>query len=153
MIKPSLIIGALLLGPALAALGQAPAEAPWQSLPDALVDAATSGCPALVYVRAAWCAPCRKLERETFTDPDVVAHLGRFVRTRLSFDDYDRMHRIGDYKLSEAAWAARLGAESTPALIVLAPDGSILARYTGFVPPDGLRTILGAALLATAVLP
>ena len=118
-------------------------------MPEALADASASKRPALVYVHAAWCAPCRRLERETFADPAVAARLGRFARTKLTFDDYDRTHRLGAYRLSEAAWAAHLGAETTPALIVLAPDGSILARQTGFLPPAGLLPILDAALTTT----
>ena len=138
-----------LLGSALPALGQAPPVPEWQSLPEALAEAAASKRPALVYVRAAWCAPCRQLERETFADPAVAARLSRFARAKLVFDDYDRTHRLGDYRLSEAAWAAHLGAEATPALILLAPDGSILARQTGFLPPTGLLKILDAALTTT----
>ena len=133
----------------LPALGQVPPASEWEPLPEALADAAVSKRPALVYVHAAWCAPCRRLERETFADPAVAAHLRRFARAKLVFDDYDRTHRLGEYRLSEAAWAAHLGAEATPALILLAPDGAILARRTGFLPPDGLLPILDAALRTT----
>ena len=149
MIKLNLNIAILLLGCALPALGQAPPVLEWGSLPEALADAATTKRPTLVYVHAAWCAPCRRLERETFADPAVAARLGRFARAKLTFDDYDRTHRLGDYRLSEAAWAARLGAETTPALIVLAPDGSFLTRQIGFLPPAGLLAILDAALTTT----
>jgi thioredoxin-related protein len=64
----------------------------------------------------------------------------------LTIDDHDRTHRVGPYRLSEADWSTRLGAEATPTLILLAPDGGVLARYTGFLPADGLLPILDAAL-------
>lgn len=137
----------LCLGLALPLRGQAPPLA-WQMLPEALAEAATSNRPALVYVRAAWCSPCHRLERETFADSLVVRRLGRFARAKLTFDDADRTHRLGGYRRSEAEWSAHLGATSTPTLILLAPDGALLARHPGFLPPEGLLTLLDAALQA-----
>lgn len=125
----------------------------WQSWSEAWSEAAASNRPTLVYVRAAWCAPCHRLERETFKDPAVIMRLHRFAQARLTIDDFDNVQRIGRYRLSEAAWAARIGADTTPALIVLAPGGAILARHKGYVPARGLVTILDAALAESAVLP
>lgn len=120
----------------------------WSSLPDALAEARRHDRPVLVYVEAAWCGPCRQLERDTFRDPGVGRRLRRFARAVLTFDDDDRMHRIGAYRLSEAAWAARLGARSTPTLIFLSSDGAVLGRHTGFLPPEALVPLLDAVLAA-----
>ena len=75
----------------------------------------------------------------------VQSVLREWTLTKLTFDDFDREHRIGNECLSEAAWAARLGADDTPALVLFRPDGSIMARNTGFVPPAGLIEILSVA--------
>lgn len=150
LIKPWLIL-TILAGIVLPASAQTTAK--WQSWTDAWSEAAASDLPALVYVRAAWCSPCRKLERETFSDPAVELRLRRFAQARLTIDDFDSVQRLGAYRLSEAAWAARIGAESTPALIVLAPGGAILARHSGYVPARGLVSILDAALAELAELP
>lgn len=125
----------------------------WRPLPEALVVAEASHVPAVVYVQAPWCGPCRRLERETFADPAVARRLAQMALARLTIDDRDATHRVGPYRRSEAAWAARLGAEATPTLVLLAPDGAVLARHTGFLPPDGLLSILDAALAATATPP
>ena len=130
--------------------GQTQLALDWQPFPAALSDAASAERPALIYVHAVWCSPCRRLERETFSDPDIAATLRRFALGELTFDDHDQTHRIGDYRLNEAAWAAHLGAESTPALIFLGPDGAVLARQHGFLPPAGLMPILDAVLQAVA---
>ena len=76
--------------------------------------------------------------------------MSRFALTKLTLDDHDRMHRIGPYRLSEADWAARFGAESTPTLVLLTPDGAILARHTGLLAPPFLTSILDAALDAVS---
>lgn len=120
----------------------------WLSLPEALAVSQTEGRPALVYVHAAWCVPCQRLERETFPEAAVANRLGRFALATLVIDDHDREHRVGPYRLSEADWAARLGAEGTPTLVLLAPDGAVLARQRGFLTPDLLLPILDAALAA-----
>lgn len=143
----SLFLLVALLAPS--ALAQATGVSPsWEPLPDALAQAQRAGQPILVYVRAAWCAPCYRLERETFADPRVAQRLGHFARARLTLDDHDRHHRVGPYRLSEAEWSARFGAESTPTLVLLAPDGSVLARRVGFLEPAHLLPILDAALAA-----
>lgn len=126
------------------------AQAPdWLGLNQALVLSEKSGAPTLVYVQAPWCGPCRRFERETFADATVAARLERFARARLTFDAYDDFVTVGGYRLSEADWSARLGAASTPTLIVLTPDGAVLGRHTGFLPPAGLLPILDAALEQT----
>ncbi|MEM6645335.1 MAG: thioredoxin fold domain-containing protein [Bacteroidota bacterium] len=122
----------------------------WATLPEALSEAQTTQQPTLVYVQAAWCGPCRQLERETFSDARVQERLAQFSAAKLTFDDRDTKHRIGPYRLSEAEWSKRLGAASTPTLVVLSPDGGVLGSHTGFLPPDGLLPILDAALAAPA---
>ncbi|MEM0962671.1 MAG: thioredoxin family protein [Bacteroidota bacterium] len=134
----------------LATVGSAQDPPVWRTLPEALAIAGASEVPALVYVQAAWCGPCRQLERETFADPDVQARLAQVALARLTVDDRDRQLRVGPYRLSEAEWAERLGAVGTPTLIALAPDGSVLGRHTGFLPPDGILPLLDAALADVA---
>lgn len=148
MIQSRLILSLIVLALPHRAGVQAQRVPDWHTLPEALAHARDEGRPALVYVQAAWCGPCRRLERETLADPAIAGRLGRFALARLGFDDRDRHQRVGPYRLSEAEWARRLGAETTPTLVLLAPDGSVLGRHTGFLPPAGLLPILDAALAA-----
>lgn len=122
----------------------------WDTLPAALKQASTAGQPTIVYVHAVWCAPCRRLEQDTFTDTRIRERLSHFAKAELTFDEHDEKHRVGPYRLSEAAWAKRLGADLTPTLIFLDANGAVLARKTGFLDPEGLLPILDAALVATA---
>ena len=145
------LLTVLLACSALPAYAQSAPE--WMSLADAWTEAVTINRVTVVYVRAPWCAPCKRLEEETFEDRYVRMRLAQLSLARLTLDEYDRTHRISKYRLSEADWATRLGAVSTPTLIFLAPDGTVLARHQGFVPPEGLATLLDAAIAETILEP
>lgn len=147
MTRPSFHIALLALFLPLAAAAQ---PGVWRPLPEAIALSAAEDAPTLVYVQASWCAPCRRLERETFADPSVARRLARFVRARLTIDEHERTLRVAGYRLSEAEWAERLGAQATPSIVLLGPDGRLLGRHTGFLPPAGLLPILDAALRASA---
>ncbi len=114
----------------------------WHALPDALARAASSGWPVLVFVHAPWCGPCLRMERSTFADPAVRGLLARFERARLDFDDRETRLHVGDRRLSPFELARRLGAEATPALVVLAPDGTPLGHVAGYVEPEALLRAL-----------
>ncbi|GAB5519902.1 MAG: thioredoxin family protein [Rhodothermales bacterium] len=122
----------------------------WATLPEAIASAQAAQQPTIVYVEAAWCSPCRQLERETFADARVHERLAHFSTAKLTFDDHDTKHRIGPYRLSEAGWAKRFGAARTPTLIILDAAGAVLAQKTGFLSAEHLMPILDAALVATS---
>ena len=145
MIRATTLSIACLLAPFVVAQPTAPAL-PWTTLPGALADAQASGRPVVVYAHADWCAPCHRLERETFADAAVRDRLARFALARLDLDDRDSGQTVGPYRLSPAAWAERLGVEAPPSLVLLAPDGAILGRVTGFLDAAPLLSILDAAL-------
>jgi thiol:disulfide interchange protein len=136
----------ILLITAFAPFAAAQPALPWTTLPAALADAQASGHPVMVYAHVDWCAPCHRLERETFADTAVRERLARFALGRLDLDDRDSEQQVGPYRLSPAEWAERLGAETPPTLVLLAPDGAVLGLVAGFLEPEPLLSILDAAL-------
>ncbi|MEM1043282.1 MAG: thioredoxin family protein [Bacteroidota bacterium] len=144
MIRRTLIL--LLLAVAASAQPEPQADLPWTTLPGAFADAAATDRPIVVYAHADWCAPCHRIEQTTFAAAAVRARFERFVLARLDLDDRDSKQQVGPYRLSPAAWAGRLGVEAPPSLVLLAPDGAVLGRVTGFLEPDALLPILDAAL-------
>ncbi len=49
----------------------------------ALAEALAEGRPALIDFTADWCAACHELDRETWSNPDVVAELARYTIIRI----------------------------------------------------------------------
>jgi len=72
-----------------------------------------------------WCTYCKKLDREAFVDPDVVAALESLVAINVDAESEQG-----------AALAKRFGVSSYPALILLNPQGVAEDNIGGYLAPD-----------------
>ncbi|RUL87973.1 thioredoxin family protein [Tautonia sociabilis] len=89
----------------------------------ALKEAGRSGRPVVIVVESEGCGWCRRLERTTLLDPQVVGVLnGATVPLKIDASD-----------LGHEALVATLGAEGVPAIVVVAPPGRIVARRVGYL--------------------
>jgi len=123
----------LLLLASGAARAQAPDAPRWHDLPAALAAARAEGRPVLVYVHALWCGPCRRMERTVFAEPGVRPLLARFALARLDYGDHSTPLTIGGQTRSPAGWARHLGADATPAFVLLRSDGTGITRMSGYI--------------------
>lgn len=88
-------------------------------LDEALAQAKAENKPIVVDLHAEWCAPCRKLERLTFTDVKVKTLLEQTIFLRIDTDKYPDIAR-------------RLGVEGLPDLRFVLPDGTIIRQLRSF---------------------
>lgn len=123
----------------------APAEAPpadisWgEATGDAFVEARRTGRPILVYVTSERCTFCRKMERETWSDPEVAQLVSaEFVPLKLRPDTHPEE-------------VATLRVRAFPTTVLVAPDGRPLAARTGYLQSAKLVELLRPALAAAPV--
>ena len=85
-------------------------------------------------LEAVWCHWCHVMEQTTYADPKVQSLLAkRYLPVRVDQD--------GNPDLS-----ARYGDWGWPATIILAADGTEIAKLRGYIPPDRMAILLQAVI-------
>jgi len=95
------------------------------SYEDGLAQARASSKLMFIDFNTSWCPPCRKLEKETFSQPEVQTELARMVSMTIDAESPAGVPLARKYRIS-----------GYPEMIVLEPDGKELGRISGFQPPD-----------------
>jgi thiol:disulfide interchange protein DsbD len=119
--------GIALVGFALAGLLGAETASPIAWVPfsdDALSRAIAAEQPVVVDFGAAWCLPCREMDRTTFRDPAVARAAADFVMFRVDVTNEDE---------HATTLTSRFGVAGVPTLLVLGPDGRERSRFARFV--------------------
>ncbi len=113
----------------------------WASYSDEkLEQAAAEARPVLMDFYADWCIPCKELDKQTFSQPEVVETSRNFVMLKV------------DLTTSSNFVSARLKNQfqikGVPTLVLLKPDGSeaVDLRIVGFVKKDKLLANMEKAL-------
>jgi thioredoxin:protein disulfide reductase len=110
---------------------------PWISTEsEGLRRARESRKPAMIDFWASWCESCLDLDRETFSDPRVVAALReRFVVIRIDESQPTR---------EAEGTATKYGVNALPTILFVDPDGNRLPGATvhNFIEPDRFLDLL-----------
>ena len=115
---------------------EGPAPIVWRGDHDAaLAEAAKAGKWTIIDFAADWCAPCKRLDKETFSDPAVIAALEAYVTVRV-----DGTESVDDV----AKEMDRHGVETYPTVVFVSPDGTTLTtpRVEDFMGPKALLSLL-----------
>ncbi|MBD3335200.1 MAG: protein-disulfide reductase DsbD [Candidatus Eisenbacteria bacterium] len=99
----------------------------------ALSEARAAGKPVLLDFYADWCAACKELDEETWTDPAVARELQRFVLAKLDFTRSDA---------ALEAKRAEYGVQGLPTVILLDSDQQEVHRFAGFKGPEEVLELL-----------
>jgi thiol:disulfide interchange protein DsbD len=103
----------------------------WQPYADdAVTRAGSDGRPVLIDFFAVWCAPCRELDRSTYSDPRVLEELGRFTLLKADLTNAESP--------SVQALRDRYAVYGVPTVVLLDRQGKDRQdlRLTGFEPAE-----------------
>jgi thiol:disulfide interchange protein DsbD len=106
-------------------------EAPWRPYSEATFEEArAAGRPILIDFFAVWCAPCRELDRHTYSDPRVLKEMERFTLLKADLTD-EESPLVG-------ALRERYEVFGVPTVVFIDRQGGDRKdlRLTGFEPPD-----------------
>ncbi len=109
----------------------------WLSYPEALTRAETENVHVFIDFSRKGCGWCRKMERETYTNPDVIKMLNEhYAPTKVRGDSNDELD-IDGYKITEKALSMQeFGVTSYPQFWFLTRDNSKVGPLRGYLPAD-----------------
>jgi thiol-disulfide isomerase/thioredoxin/YHS domain-containing protein len=105
--------------------GDTPARG-WQAdFAKAEAEARRLGVPLVVHFYADWCGPCRQMEADVLSRPELTAEFGtRAVGVKVNTDHSPDL-------------VTRFGITSLPADVIVGPDAQVLAKTTGYQERQG----------------
>lgn len=111
-----------------------------QELQKAHVLAKSESKPMLIVFGATWCKFCKKLEKETFSDPQMQAYVqANFIPVHLDLDEQKSIGKILEVK-------------SLPCTVVLSPNADLLGKVVGYKDTTAMKIQLDKALQTQNVL-
>lgn len=101
---------------------------------EALAAAAQSGKPIMAYVTSTNCGYCRKMEKETWSEPAIGRLVGQnFIPLKLLADDHPEA-------------VAALKVRAFPTTVLITPQGKAFAGKPGFMEPLEVVQLLRPAM-------
>lgn len=137
-----LLIVALFL--AAANFAQAQEKIEWLKFEEAV--AATEANPKMliVDVYTDWCGWCKKMDKETFTDPAVIKYINeKFYAVKMNAEDNKREFDFKGKKYSEAKMAATMRVQSYPNFVIIDPTLQNITQLPGYRRPTEFLEGLG----------
>lgn len=148
--KKIVIIGLFLLTTHFA---QAQDKIEWMKFEEAV--AATEANPKmlLVDVYTDWCGWCKKMDKETFTDPTVIKYINeKFYAVKMDAEDNNRKFDFKGKEYTEAKMAAAMRVQSYPNFVIIDPTLMNITQLPGYRQPaeflDGLGQIVDKGISA-----
>ena len=115
----------------------------WLSYDAGLVKAKAEDKHVFINFTTAWCGWCKKMNKTTFIEPEIVNMLSsKFVSVKVDGDSKEELD-IDGYKITERNLArSEFGIRSYPTYFFLKPDGDKLGAARGYQSKEQLSQYL-----------
>ena len=117
----------------------------WMPLDKGLValEADSSGKHVFIDVTASWCGWCKKMEKDTFSDPDIIKFMNdNFIAVKL-WGDSENILDIQGYQISEKSLAnGEFKVRGYPGFYFITPDKKKFPVQGGYKKKDVLMFML-----------
>ena len=93
--------------------------------------------PVFIECYATWCGPCKVMEQNVFTQPDLAEFLNKdFLNFRIDVDTEAGIILVSEYQI-----------KAIPAMIFVDPKGVVLEKFVGMTSGQHVRTMGESALV------
>lgn len=114
-----------------------PAQIKWMKFEEAIAANEQDPKMILVDVYTDWCGWCKKMDKETFTDPQVINYLNQnFYAVKLNAEDTNRTFQFMGNTYNEAQMAAAMRVRSYPNFVIIEPKLQNIAQLPGYRKPE-----------------
>ncbi len=116
---------------------KSPNEIHWLRYDEALKKARKENKHVLVDFTATWCGWCKKMDRDTFSKPEIIKMINDyFVPAQVWHGKQDTLD-IDGYKITEMDLArTEFGIRSYPTFWFVSPNGDKIGPVSGYYPPE-----------------
>ena len=115
----------------------------WQKYNQGLQQAKTENKYVLIQFYATWCELCHQMEQDLFTQTALNQKLkAHFIAVRVNLDSNQQVVYQGR-KLPEKRLFIEYQVPGPPTLVILQPDGKVIARIPGLLSALELDLLLG----------
>ena len=109
----------------------------WMKFEEAVAKNASEPKMIIVDVYTDWCGWCKKMDKETFTDPKVVDYINsNFYAVKMNAEDNVRTFDFMGKKYTEAQMAAAMRVRSYPNFVVIESKLQNIAQLPGYRQPE-----------------
>lgn len=117
----------------------------WYTFAEGFARATKEKKPIVIDFYADWCKWCKVMEKETFSDREVIAKLSKdYIPIRIHTDrpNSERI-KFRNHNFTISEFSAMLGVRGLPTLVFMDSTGKPITKIPGFVKKDVFLPLLG----------